>query len=58
MWFRDSISSDLLGAQVMLYGYDTQLHGSHTFQDLEALASALRSDIRALATRASANIET
>jgi protein SERAC1 len=57
MWLRDSLPSDLPGARVMLYGYDTQLYGSHTFQDLEALASTLRSDLQALATRDSSNAE-
>jgi predicted alpha/beta hydrolase family esterase len=42
----------------MLYGYDAQLHGSHTFQDLEALASTLQSDLQALAMRDSSNAET
>jgi hypothetical protein len=57
MWLRDSLPSDLPSTRVMLYGYDTQLHGSHTFQDLEALASTLRSDLQALATRDSSNAE-
>ena len=57
MWLRDSLPFDLPGARILLYGYDTQLHGSHTFQDLEALASTLRSDLQALASRDSSNAQ-
>ena len=57
MWLRDSLPSDLPGARIMLYGYDTQLHGSQTFQDLEALGSTLRSDLQALAMRDSSNAQ-
>ncbi|OBT60680.1 hypothetical protein VE03_09999 [Pseudogymnoascus sp. 23342-1-I1] len=51
MWLRDSLPSDITGARVMIYGYDTQLHDSHTFQDLEALGSLLRSDLQTLTTQ-------
>jgi len=55
MWLRDSLPNDLPDARVILYGYDTQLHGSHTFQDLEALASTFRTDLGTLVTRDSSN---
>lgn len=51
MWLRDSLPSDLTGARVMIYGYDTKLHGSHNFQGLEALGSMLRSDLQTLTTQ-------
>jgi hypothetical protein len=54
---RDSLPSDLPGARVMLYGYDTQLSGNRSFQDLEALVSTLRSDLQALAMRDSHKAE-
>jgi hypothetical protein len=57
MWLRDSLPSDLPGARVMLYGYDTELHNSHTFQDLEALASTFRLDLQALTMRDFSNAE-
>lgn len=57
MWLRDSLCSDLPGARIILYGYDTQLYGSHTFQDLEALASTLRIDLQALATQDSSDVQ-
>lgn len=48
MWLCDSLPNDLPGARVMIYGYNTNLHNSHTFQDLEALASTLRLDLQAM----------
>lgn len=42
MWLRDGLPSDLEGVRVLLYGYDTTLVGSKSFQDLEALASTFR----------------
>ena len=48
MWLRDSLPADLPGIQILLYGYETQLHGSRSFQDLEALAAALRMDLEAI----------
>ncbi|OBT77481.1 hypothetical protein VF21_05279 [Pseudogymnoascus sp. 05NY08] len=50
MWLCDSLPRGLPGAQIMIYGYDTQLHGSTSFQDLEALASSLRASIAAQRT--------
>jgi len=55
MWLRDALLRDLPTSRIMLYGYDTKLHNSHTFQDLEALASTLRLDLRTLATQDSPN---
>lgn len=48
MWLRDSLPRDLPGMRILLYGYETQLHGSRSFQDLEALAAALRVDLEAI----------
>jgi len=50
-WLRDSLPKHLPGARIMLYGYDTQISGSYSFQDLEALATTLRSHLQILATR-------
>ncbi|KFX90596.1 hypothetical protein V490_06374 [Pseudogymnoascus sp. VKM F-3557] len=55
MWLCDSLPRDLPGAQIMIYGYDTQLHGSKSFQDLESLASSLRASITAQRTLGSTN---
>jgi hypothetical protein len=45
MWLRDSLPHDLPSARIIIYGYDTQLHGSESSQDLEALGSTLRVDM-------------
>lgn len=50
MWLCDSLRHDLPGAQIIIYGYDTQLHGSTSFQDLESLASSFRASITAQRT--------
>lgn len=46
----NSLPFDLPGARIMLYGYDAQISGSYSFQDLEALATTLRSHLQILAT--------
>jgi len=60
MWLRDSLPVDLPGVRIMLYGYETQLHGSRSFQDLEALATTFRLDIEATsgATSVDNNVST
>jgi hypothetical protein len=60
MWLRDSLPFDLPGVRIMLYGYETQLHGSQSFQDLEALATTFRLDIEAIsgATSVDNNVST
>jgi protein SERAC1 len=57
MWLCDSLPSEIPGTRIVIYGYDAQLYGSHTFQDLEALASLLRIDLQALATRESSDVQ-
>jgi len=48
MWLRDALPYHLPCARIIVYGYDTQLHGSRSFQDLEALGSSLRVDIEGM----------
>ena len=50
MWLMDSLPSDLEGAQIWTYGYDTKLVNSSSFQDLEALASTFRRSLMSLTT--------
>jgi hypothetical protein len=38
MWLRDSLPNDLKGARVLLYGYDTSLLQSQTFQNVDDIA--------------------
>lgn len=49
MWLCDSLPYHLATARIIIYGYESQLHGSQSFQGLEALASTLRELIRNIA---------
>lgn len=42
MWLRDDLPRDLRGARALIYGYNTKIADSKSFQDLEALASTFR----------------
>ncbi len=42
MWLRDTLPADLPGTQIWLYGYDSKLTASQSFQDLTGLASTFR----------------
>lgn len=48
MWLRDSLPHDLPGARILIYGYDSHLVGSQSFQDMEALATQFRTHIAAI----------
>ncbi|OBT42034.1 hypothetical protein VE00_07424 [Pseudogymnoascus sp. WSF 3629] len=51
MWLCDSLPRDLPGARVMIYGYDSQLQGSNSFQDIESLATSFREMLQSLRTK-------
>lgn len=42
MWLCDDLPNDLATTRIIIYGYESQLYGSQSFQDLEALATTLR----------------
>lgn len=42
MWLRDSLAKDLPHARIFIYGYDTQLQGSHSFENIGDLALKLQ----------------
>jgi hypothetical protein len=46
MWLCDDLPYHLATARIIIYGYKSQLHGSQSFQGLEALASNLRAFLR------------
>jgi hypothetical protein len=46
MWLRDSLPYDLKRARVLLYGYDTSLLRSQTFQNIDDIAIAFCKRIR------------
>ena len=51
MWLCDSLPDDLPNARIILYGYDTGMAGSHSFQNLEDFASTFRSTLQTLVAR-------
>jgi hypothetical protein len=59
MWLRDAFPLDFPNARVLIYGYDTQLVRSSSFQNLTDLGRALQIDmkgIRVIAPRISSQI--
>jgi hypothetical protein len=42
MWLADALPKDLPGVRILIYGYDTKLEASNSFQSFEGLASAFR----------------
>jgi hypothetical protein len=45
MWLRDSLPNDLPKTRILIYGYDTQLENSTSFQSIDDLGISLRSSI-------------
>lgn len=45
MWLTDSLPSDIPGVRVLTYGYDSHLHKSNSFQDIEAISSSFRTNL-------------
>ncbi|KAK1533432.1 hypothetical protein CPAR01_10140 [Colletotrichum paranaense] len=50
MWLRDALPSDFPNARILIYGYDTQLVQSRSFQNLSDLGRALQIDLRGIRT--------
>jgi hypothetical protein len=48
MWLRDSLPHDLPGARILIYGYDSRLESSQSFQDVRTLAGQFRNHIKAI----------
>ncbi|KFY90884.1 hypothetical protein V500_04903 [Pseudogymnoascus sp. VKM F-4518 (FW-2643)] len=42
MWLSDSLTIDWSSARVMIYGYNSKLHDSKSFEDLEGLAGSFQ----------------
>jgi hypothetical protein len=45
MWLRDSLPNDLPKTRILIYGYDTRLENSTSFQSIDDLGIDLRSSI-------------
>ncbi|KAL6896361.1 hypothetical protein GGI43DRAFT_385900 [Trichoderma evansii] len=54
MWLRDELAKTADKARVLLYGYDTSLVNSESFQDIGDIATRLSSDVNAMRSRRSA----
>jgi hypothetical protein len=48
MWLRDCLPQDLQGARVLLYGYDTNLLESQSFQGIYDAAITFRTNLRSI----------
>ncbi|KAH7001010.1 hypothetical protein EDB80DRAFT_83814 [Ilyonectria destructans] len=48
MWLRDALPLDFQKARILIYGYDTRLIGSSSFQNLTDLGKALQIDIKGI----------
>ncbi|TPX16068.1 uncharacterized protein E0L32_004063 [Thyridium curvatum] len=51
MWLRDALPLDFPGSRILVYGYNTRLHQSHSFQNLIDLSRALLGDLQGLRGR-------
>lgn len=48
MWLRDALPLDAPVARILIYGYDTRLIGSSSFQNLTDLGRALQIDMKGI----------
>jgi hypothetical protein len=48
MWLRDSLPCDLDGARIMIYGHDSHLVKSSSFQTISDISMQLRSSLRSI----------
>jgi len=48
MWLRDALPLDISGARILIYGYDTRLIQSSSFQNLTDLGRAFQADIKGI----------
>ena len=46
MWLRDALPRDMPQLRSLIYGYDTKLFGSHSFQDLEDIARSFIASLK------------
>lgn len=48
MWLRDALPIDFPGARILVYGYDTRLIRSMSFQNLTDLGKTLQIDMKGI----------
>ena len=49
MWLRDGLAHDVEGVQCLIWGYDTHLANSQSFQNADDIATSLAFHLRSLA---------
>lgn len=58
MWLRDSLATNHQGARVLLYGYDSSLVQSESFQDIDDIANMLAFAIKQIRAPQMASVST
>jgi len=48
MWLRDSLGSDLPGARILTYGFDSHVKNSDSFQGILSLADQFKDSLRTI----------
>jgi hypothetical protein len=48
MWLRDALPYDLERARILMYGHDSRLPDSRSFQNLTAISGQLQSSLRSI----------
>ena len=48
MWLRDSLPVDLRGARILVYGYDSHLNKSDSFQSISFIANQFQDSLYAI----------
>lgn len=51
LWLRDALPEDLPGARIIIYGHDSKVAGSTSFQDIDALGKTLRAGLQGVRYR-------
>lgn len=56
MWLRDEVAKTADKARILLYGYDTTLVDSDSFQDVGDIAQRLSADVNAMRSGRSVSV--
>lgn len=57
MWLRDSLAKELPHARIFIYGYNTELQGSHSFENIGDLALKLQHAIKVVSNSEVRNLK-
>ena len=48
MWLRDSLGIDIPGVRILIYGFDSHLEKSDSFQGLSSIADQFKDSLRTI----------